>query len=161
MFMHAAKAIALWLSIALVAPAAGAPPQRAISIIVSSRNPVRRLSTADLRRIFLGQTTRWPNEHPIVIFLWPPASPDGRLFLDRVVHLSEIDYSQSWIGAVFRGEVAAVPRIISGRKAMLQRVAGDADAIGFLPSTGWHDDSVAVVAIDGKRPSDAGYPLEH
>ena len=161
MFMRAARAIAFWLTIALVVPAAGAPPQRTISIIVSSRNPVHRLSTADLRRIFLGQITRWPNGHPIVIFLWPPASPDGRLFLDRVVHLSEIDYSQWWIGAVFRGEAAAVPRILSDQKTMLQRVAGDADAIGFLPSALWHDDSVAVLAIDGKRPSDSGYPLAH
>ncbi len=159
--MDVARAIAVCLTIVLAAPAISPPPRRTISIIVSSRNPVHNLSRADLRRIFVGQTTRWPNDHPIVIFLWPPASPDGRLFLDRIVHLTDIDYSQIWIGAVFRGQVSTVPRIISDRKTMLQRVAADADAIGFLPSSGWHDDSVAVVTIDGKRPSDPGYPLTH
>jgi ABC-type phosphate transport system substrate-binding protein len=149
---------ALAVIVLAVALMPGEPPRTNVSFIVSSKRATRDLSSAELRRIFLGQTSRWRDGHRIVLFVRPSNTPEGRLFLDRVVHVSDIDYSQWWIGAVFRGEAASVPRVIETTESMVKAVAANDDAIGFVgtpPNTA----DVSVLTIDGTPPSDAGYPI--
>ena len=134
------------------------PPRTSVSFIVSSKRATKNLSSAELRRIFLGQTSRWRNGHRIALFVRPPGTPEGRLFLDRVVHMSDIDYSQWWIGAVFRGEAASVPRVIESSEAMVKAVAASDDTIGFIGSPPSASD-VSVLTIDGRQPEDPKYPI--
>src|SRR6266849_7341840 len=110
----------------------GEPPRTSASFIVSSKRATKNLSSAELRRIFLGQTSRWRDGHRITLFVRPSSTPEGRLFLNRVVHMSDIDYSQWWIGAVFRGEAASLPRVIETGEGMVKAVAANEDAIGFI-----------------------------
>jgi ABC-type phosphate transport system substrate-binding protein len=141
---------------ALLAAASDAPRTR-VSFIVSAKRPVKNVSSAELGRIFLGQTSRWPDGHRIVLYVRPSNTPEGRVFLDRVVHMADIDYSQWWIGAVFRGQAAAAPRVVETAEAMLKLVAADTDAIGFIAAGAPAD--VVVLTVDGKAPSDAAYPI--
>src|ERR1700759_82191 len=90
---------------------ASEPPLQSVAFVVAAGQSVRNLSLGDLRRIYLGQITRWRHGHPIVPLVSPPDVPEGRIFLDRVVRMSDIDYSHFWIGAVFRGEAAVAPRV--------------------------------------------------
>ena len=148
------------LAIAVLAAALmpGEPPRTSVPFIVSSKRATRDLSSAELRRIFLGQTSRWHDGHRIVLFVRPSSTPEGRVFLDRVVHMSDIDYSQWWIGAVFRGQAASVPRVIDAAEAMVKAVAANDDAIGFV-GTSSNTSGVSVLTIDGKQPGDAAYPI--
>ena len=134
------------------------PPRTSVSFIVSSKRATKNLSSAELRRIFLGQTSRWRDGHRIALFVRPRGTPEGRVFLDRVVRMSEIDYSQWWIGAVFRGEAASVPRVIETSEAMVKAVSANDDAIGFLGSP-VNGAEVSVLTIDGKTPDDPAYPI--
>jgi hypothetical protein len=59
---------------------------------------------------------------------------------------------------IFRGEVTVVPTDLSSADDVKQFVRSHPDAIAFVPM-GQVDPSVKVIAIDGKRPSDAGYVL--
>jgi ABC-type phosphate transport system substrate-binding protein len=138
--------------LALVVLSAAAPRRQSITFVVSPRSAVRNLSSGDLRRIFLGQTSRWPDRRRIVLRLRPANSPEGRLFLEGVVSMTAIDYSQHWLGAVFRGEAASIPRELDSREALLKTVAADPAAIGFVLTS---DDPVApavAITIDGKPP---------
>ncbi len=148
----------------LVAIAAGAaelsPPVPSVSFFVSARGATRNrnLSEGDLRRIFLGEISRWPNGHRIVLYVRSFDSVPGRLFLDRLIRMSDIDYAQWWLGAVFRGRAAAAPRVMTSPESMSKAVAANADAIGFdSPQT--PDAEMLVLTIDGRAPGDPQYPI--
>jgi ABC-type phosphate transport system substrate-binding protein len=151
--------IALLLLLASAARPAEAP-HPSVSFLVSARNPLRNVSAGDLRRIFLGEISRWDNGHRIVLFVRPPETPEGHLFLDRLVRMSDIDYSQWWLGAVFRGRAGEAPRIVAAADAMARAVAANADAIGFVASSpAVVVPDVVVLTIDSKAPSDPEYPV--
>ena len=136
------------------------PRASSVSFFVSTRNPLRDVSEGDLRRIFLGEISRLSNGDRIVLFVRPADSPEGRLFLDRVARMSDIDYSQWWLGAVFRGRASEAPRVVATADAMLKAVAADADAIGFVSTPpGPLGPDLALITIDGKAASDPAYPI--
>ena len=131
-----------------------------VSFLVSAKNPMRDVSAGDLRRIFLGEISRWSNGHHIVLFVRPSETPEGHLFLDRLIRMSDIDYSQWWLGAVFRGRAAAAPRVMNSSEAMEKAVAANPDAIGFfLMTPATVEPSVVVLTIDRKLPADMEYPV--
>jgi len=154
--MRRSVALALALLLATAVRAASPPP---VAFIVSTRRDVQNLTTGDLRRIFLGQISRWRDGPRIVLFVRSAKTPEGRVFLDRLMHMSDIDYAQWWIGAIFRGDAAAAPRSIGSPDAMIKAVAANANAIGFIVATEDPPHDVNVIAIDGRLPSDRGYPL--
>lgn len=146
----------------LLATGAGAaePPETSISFLVSAKNSTRDVSAGDLRRIFLGEISRWANGHRIIVFVRSSETQEGRLFLDRLVRMSDIDYSQWWLGAVFRGRSADPPRLIGSEDAMVRAVATTPDAIGFVAAPPAASDSgVEVLTVNGKSPSDPNYPV--
>ena len=146
-----AVVVALGLIGALSGAVRAAPPVAASSppsivFITSPKRSGLETSTADLRRIFLGEVSRWRNGHRMVLFVRPSNTPEGRAFLDRVVQMPDIDYSQWWIGAVFRGEAAAAPRVMETPEKMIRAVAANPDAIGFL-SPGDVTRDVSVITV--------------
>ena len=121
---------------------------------------MRDISAGDLRRIFLGEISRWANGRRIIVFVRSSETQEGRLFLDRLIRMSDIDYSQWWLGAVFRGRSANPPRVVASDDAMVKAVAMTPDAIGLVavppPET---ESGVGVLSINGKAPSDPNYPI--
>ncbi len=147
------------LLLVLASSTRGAEPSYpSVSFLVSAKNPVRDVSAGDLRRIFLGEISRWSNGHHIILYVRPSDTPEGRLFLDRLVRMSDIDYSQWWLGAVFRGRAASAPRVIGTHEGMVRAVATTPDAIGFtVTSAAALESGVAIVAVEGRTPSDPRY----
>jgi ABC-type phosphate transport system substrate-binding protein len=135
------------------------PAPANVAFVVSAKNPMRDVSLGDLRRIFLGDISRWRNGHRIILFVRPMDTLDGRLFLDRLLHMSDIDYSQWWLGAVFRGRVPIAPRVIGNADEMMRAVAAAPDAIGFVAAPTPADAGVIVLTVDGKGPADPRYAL--
>ena len=159
MRFHLLVIAAAFLLLATAAVAAD-PPPTSVAFLVSSRNPVRDISAGDLRRIFLGDISRWANGRRIIVFVRPAETPEGKLFLDRLLRMSDIDYSQWWLGAVFRGRSANAPRVVPSDDAVVKAVAMTPDAIGFVaapPPT--IESGVEVLTINGKAPSDPAYPV--
>jgi ABC-type phosphate transport system substrate-binding protein len=138
----------LWIVLALLcgAKSYGEPPP-AVSFVTSSHRHVRALSPGDLRRIFLGQISRWDDGHRIVLLVRPSTTPEGRTFLRHVIHMSAIDYAQWWIGAIFRGDAAAAPRVMDSEEAMFKAVTANPDAIGYVRSFERSPSDVAVVPV--------------
>jgi len=151
----------LLVALAALGLAATSPRAHVVSatFVVSPHSAVRDLSSSELRRIFLGQTGRWRDRHRIVLCLPPARSPEETLLLDRVVRMSAIDYSQQWVGAVFRGEAAAVPRVFGSRQALLEAVSGNPYAIGVVATTEEPIEPAVGITIDGKSPDDPVYPV--
>lgn len=133
--------------------------RESVTFVVSARSTVHDLSTADLRRIFLGETSRWDNRHRIVVCLRPTDSAEGRIMLDHLVRMSDIDYSQNWIGAVFRGAAATAPAVYPSREALLKAVANNPDAIGFVLNADPLPAAVRAITVDRKTADDRSYPI--
>src|SRR5947207_12314931 len=146
-------------SIVLLLATAAPQPRQSVAFIVSARGHARPRSSADLRRIFLGQISRWEDGRRITLVIRPTATPEGQLFLQRLIRMSEIDYAHFWIGAVFRGEASSAPRVIDSRDLTIKAVAENADAIGFVLEGETLPETVAVLPLDGKLPSEADYPI--
>jgi len=154
------RVVRLMALLALAAFGAAAQHARqSVTFVVSARSTVHDLSAAELRRIFLGQTSRWSNRHRIVVCLRPTDSPEGRIMLDRVARMSDIDYSQNWIGAVFRGAAATAPAVFPSREALLETVANNPDAIGFVLNAAPLPAAVRAITVDRKSTDDPAYPI--
>lgn len=111
-----------------------APATRPVTycLIVSQSNPVHDLSRADVQRIFLGSRTRWPGGHAIVVVIPPEGSPAREFLLRKVAELSDIDFSQRWVGQVYRGAVARAPVTARTAEEMRKLVEKSDIAIGLI-----------------------------
>ena len=52
---------------------------QSLAIIVNQENPVQDLDFAELRRIFLGERSHWPNGRRITLVTMEPGSRSGPL----------------------------------------------------------------------------------
>jgi ABC-type phosphate transport system substrate-binding protein len=129
-----------------------------LAVIIPRDSSVTDVSQADLRRIYLGSITRWPDDHRIIPVLRDPDSDSGRLFLKRVVRMTDIDYAQHWIGQVFRGQASSPPRVVHSAAEAKRYVAGHPYSISFVAPEDV-DGSVTALRVDGKAIDAGDYPL--
>jgi ABC-type phosphate transport system substrate-binding protein len=126
-----------------------------IVVIVNPRNPVRDLSLEELRRLYLGRTTTFRQNQPVILL---EQAEIRRAFYRAALGMNEARVKRHWIGIVFSGETATPPKTIAAADELKRTVAQNTGAIGFLEQTA-ADPSVKVLTINGLHPSDAGYPL--
>jgi hypothetical protein len=148
--LGASIAVAL---LALVASPRSAQAQ--LAVVVNPGNTLADLSLDKLRRLFLGQARTFPTgQHARLARHTPSAATFDR----EALGLQPEIVRSRWMALIFRGEVTAVPADLPSVDEVKQFVRSHPDAIAFMPAA-QVDASVKVLAIDGKRPSDAGYVL--
>lgn len=148
----------------LVAPL---PPSRVqaahskegLAIIVNRENPVENLSMAELRTVFLGERSHWPNGRRITLVMMEPGQPERDAVVRDVCRLSESDLRRRYLQGLLTGEVLVSPKTLASPVGVRKFVFNVPGAIGYLRSEDI-DNSVKVVRIDGHLPSDADYPLK-
>jgi len=156
--MKAAVAIlTTLLCLRLGAAAAPARPLRLV-VIVAPRSAVADLSLGDLRRTYVDSLTRWPDGHRIIPVVLGVDTGEQRVFLKRVVRMTDIDYAQLWIGEVFRGRASAPPHVAASQADAVRFVASHPDAIAFVAADA-ADASVKVLTVEGKSADANDYPL--
>jgi ABC-type phosphate transport system substrate-binding protein len=138
--------------------AAGAPTDSLV-FAVPVRQSTTKLSSAELRQICLGRITRWKDGRRIALAIRPSATRAGRAFFDRVVQMSDIDFSQNWLGIIFRGEAAASPRVLGSSEEVKRFLLRSPGGLAFLLASELdpEDSSVRLLSLDGARPDDASY----
>ena len=127
-----------------------------------STGTITNLSSADLRRIFLGDQSRWPSSNKITILLLPSVSEERKFFLRTVLGMSDDDFVRHWISRVFQGEATAGPKTASSPASMARLISGLPSAIGVLAAADVPsgESEVKILRIDGKAPGDDGYRLK-
>lgn len=134
------------------------PAASRLVVIVSLQNATSDLSLADLRRVYVGAITRWPDGPRILPVVPDPDSAQGELFLKRVVQMTDIDYAQLWIGQVFRGRASGPPHVVRSGAGARQYVLAHPAAIAVVTPDAV-DASVKVLTIDGKPFASESYAL--
>jgi ABC-type phosphate transport system substrate-binding protein len=134
-------------------------PTHPLAIVVNRGVPVTGLSFAELRRIFLGEQQFWPDRSKVTLLVRAPTAYERSMVLDRIYKMDEDRFRQYWIGKMFRAEVAAGPKIVYSSDMALNLVSAIRGSITFVPLSAVTAD-VKVLRIDGKLPSELGYPLQ-
>ena len=157
------QAILLAVSVCLIFPgstalAQGTAAGKPIAIVVHKDTNIENLSLAELRNIFLANQQFWSNRKRIVLLVRAPKSDERDFVLNTIYQMDEAQYRQYWIAKMFRAEVPRGPKIVFSTNMMLELVIAIPGSISFVSADEVSDD-VRVVRIDGKLPSDPGYPL--
>lgn len=155
----AARFVAALLMAALSARAPEPLHAVRFAVIVSKQNATTNITKADLRRIYVGAITRWPDGTRIAPVVFHPDTAEGHVFLEHVVEMTDIDYAQLWIGEVFRGESSSPPRVVRSDAEARQYVAAHAAAIALIAPAAI-DATVKVLTVDGKSVGEDDYALE-
>lgn len=153
-----AVVVAGTIAIPLTSARAQAKP-RPLAIVVNAADPVSNISFVELRRIFLGEQQFWPDHSKVTLLVRAPTAYERTMVLDRIYRMDEDRFRQYWIGKMFRAEVAAGPKIVYSSEMALNLVSAIRGSITFVPLSAVTPE-VKVLRIDGKLPSEAGYPLQ-
>lgn len=139
-------AAAFWL----VAPAAGAAAAESnddeIVIVVSADSPVKELSRLQLADIYLGRTSRFPDDQPAVPIDQEPESPARERFYETFLGRSQAEIKAHWSKIIFTGR-GRPPRDAPTGADVKRVVAGDPKAIGYIERR-LVDESVRVVRVE-------------
>lgn len=130
-----------------------------IAIVVHKGMGIEDLSLDELRSIFLADQQFWSDRTRITLLVRAPQSDERDFVLNRIYQMTEPQFRQYWIAKMFRSEVPRGPKIVFSTDMTVELVVAIPGSISFIRADEVSD-TIQVVRIDGKLPSDAGYPLK-
>jgi hypothetical protein len=131
-------------------------PTLVLVLVTSKELQVRDISFGVARRAFLGETTELGGRR-LVPFNYPVGDPLRQAFDRLLLGMGPDEMGRYWVDRRIRGQ-GMPPKIAPSRdlmRAIVSRVPG---VLGYLPAD-YIDASVQPLTIDGKKHTDAGYPL--
>ena len=137
---------------------ASRPKQEGLAIVVNLTNPTDELPLRELRAIFLGERSHWPNGRRITLVMMEPGQTERDAVLREVCRMSESDFRRHFLQGLFTGEVLVSPKTLATPVGLRKFVFNVPGAIGYLRPEDV-DGTVKVLRIDGHLPGDAEYPL--
>ena len=133
-------------------------PHATLAIIVNTQNPVNELSIADLRRIFLGETTRWPDGRRITVAMRDTGQAERDAALRLVCSMSDQDFTRYLLQATFRGALQSSPKVLETSTGVRRFVFNVPGAIGYVRGDEV-DASVKMLRITGGPPPAQAFGL--
>lgn len=124
-------------------------------MVVNPANPISDIAVEDVRHLYLGVRTVFPNGQPVLLF---EATPIAGRFYAAALDMDPAQVKRYWIGMVFQGDPAVPPLRVEDLKEVKRRVARHPGAVSFLP-TALADSSVKILRIHGTLPGERDYPL--
>ena len=136
-----------------------APPKESLAIIVNRENPVEDLSMSELRTVFLGERSHWPNGRRITLVMMEPGQAERDTVVRDVCRMSESDLRRRYLQGLLTGEVLVSPKTLASPGGVRKFVFNVPGAIGYLRPEDV-DESIKVLRIEGHLPGDAEYALK-
>lgn len=128
-----------------------------LAIVVAKNSPVSDISFYELKRLYLGEHISASGKRLLPLNLTPNSRERGA-FDKTVLNMSPEAIARYWVDRKIRGD-SGPPKTIEPLD-LLQRVVARLDgAVGYAPVNEIRPELKAL-RIDGKSPSDSGYPLE-
>lgn len=131
---------------------------RDLAVVSNKANTVSAMALPDLVKVSKGQTSHWPDGKPVTLILRSPASPEMKVFLEKVYELPE-DQVRDLIASANHGR-ASHPAIViaDSDEDLVNKVAALPGAVGIVDVYAINS-SVSVVKVAGKLPLEPGYLL--
>ena len=127
----ATRTIALFLALALLAPALAGGRERVAVIVHPERHA--DLSIEDVAQIYLRRKRFWEDGAPVVPLNLPSANPLRERFSSLVLRETETRLADYWNRLYFRGILP--PATLVSTESVRRYVASDPNAIGYLPDS--------------------------
>jgi ABC-type phosphate transport system substrate-binding protein len=150
-------AVCMFTAVDVVAEDEG--PFGAIAIVVHKDAPVDNVSLQELRNIFLANQQFWNDRTRIILLVRAPQSDERDLILNKIYQMDEDQFRQYWIAKMFRAEVPRGPKIVFSTDMAVELVVAIPGSISFIRASEVID-GVKLLRVDGKLPSEEGYPLK-
>lgn len=131
-----------------------------MAVVVSNQNPVNSISSAELRRMFMGETRFWNNstKNVVTVIMRAPGAPDRDVVLKVLFRMSEAEYRKYWIGRVNSGEASSAPAEVFASGALQVLIREIPGAIGVVRTSDVRP-AMKVLKIDGHLPGEPAYTL--
>jgi len=129
-----------------------------LAVVVNLSNPIENLSMAELRNLFLGERSHWPNGRRITLVMMEPGQPERAAVLGLICQMNESDFKNHFLRGLFTGEVFVSPKTLATPVGVRKFVFNVPGAIGYLRATDV-DASVKVIRVDERLPEEKGYRL--
>lgn len=129
-----------------------------LAIVVNRTNTLERLTSSELRGIFLGARSYWQNGLRITLVMRDPGEPERRTILRNVCGMTEEQFTTHFVRGLYRGDIMVSPKILSSATGVRRFIFNVPGAIGYLRLSEV-DDSVKVLRIDEHLPEEKGYRL--
>ena len=129
-----------------------------IAVVVRPDNPVDDLSFADIRKLLMGDRQFWTSSLRVTLLIRAPAARERDVVLKTIYRMSEAQFRQYWISKVFRAEATSGPKIVYSNEMATELVAAIPGSVAFVDAS-QVPKGLKVLKIDGKLPSEKGYPL--
>jgi ABC-type phosphate transport system substrate-binding protein len=127
-----------------------------IAIVVNPKNPTVSLSTADLRKIFLGEKRLWPGDIPVKLIIRAPQARERDALL-RLLRFKDDDHKRYWTTQAYAGN-SSEPVAVFSNGMQKEAVIAIPGAIALIAVTDLKP-GLTVLKIDDKLPAEPGYPL--
>lgn len=129
-----------------------------LGIVVNRSNPVDNLSSAELRRIFLGQQSHWSNGRRVTVVMLETGKQERQAVLAQICQMDDKEFNKHFSEGLSTGQILAAPKTLSTSTEVLRFVYNVPGAIGYLRVTE-ADDSVKMVHVDSRLPGDKDYGI--
>jgi ABC-type phosphate transport system substrate-binding protein len=149
---------ALLMMFALSLPGATAHAEEGLALIINKSNSVESMSTAQVRKMILGEQSQWSSGKRVSVALLSSGNAEREAVLRVICGMSETEFGQHLLHANFNGETSA-PKALASDAAVRSTVMAVPGAIGFIRASEVND-SVKLVRLDGALPGEPGYKLK-
>jgi hypothetical protein len=129
-----------------------------MAVVVHPSNPSSDVTWTEVLAMFRGEQQHWKGGRKIYLILLEAGSTEREVMLKRVYGMTDVELKQFWLGKLYRGEIAAFPRVVASGLAARRIVAQAPNALAFIDSSAV-DGTVKVLRIGGRQPGDPGYRL--
>jgi ABC-type phosphate transport system substrate-binding protein len=133
-------------------------PSEALAIVVNQSNTVNTMSSAELRDVFLGIRSHWPNGRRVTIVMRDLEDTERQAIVRDVCGMSEQQFKTHFVRGLYAGEILASPKILSSVTGVRRFIFNVPGAIGYLRLSDV-DSSVKTLRIDERLPQEKGYRL--
>lgn len=129
-----------------------------LAIIVNQANTVDDISLKELRTVFLGERSHWPNGRRITLVMMDPGMLERKAVLRDICRMSETEFSRHFLQGLFTGEVFVSPKTLSTPTGVRKFIFNVPGAIGYVRASDI-DTTVKVIKVNGHAVDDPDYPL--
>ncbi len=103
-------------------------------IIVNKSNPVSGMTAAQMKKLLLGQQTKWKGGADVSVLLGPAGQPERKIALHRFCGMDESAFTAWFLHAMFKGENLAAPKSMPTSQSIVQIVQLVPGGIGVVSS---------------------------
>jgi len=116
-----------------------------VAVVNNASPPVSELTKPEVRRLLLGQSSKWYNGSKVVVVIEPAGNKDRSILLQKVCGMTEAEYTRFELQAAFTGRAGTALHEVTTTAAAKSFVMAYPGAIAFMhPNEVDHDLKVVL-----------------